>query len=73
MSQPERDWIWAWLLLLNLRMTNKKIIRELSLAYAMELDDGVDYVRQGRVIGIRGGEEDLQREFVGFLKDLEKS
>ena len=35
--------------------------------------DGVDYVTQDMVIGILGGEEDHRREFIGFLKEYEKS
>lgn len=39
----------------------------------IKLCDGVDYVTQDMVIGILGGEEDHRREFVGFLKEYEKS
>jgi bacterioferritin len=37
-----------------------------------ELCDGVDYVTQGMIIGILGGEEDHRREFLGFLKEYGK-
>ena len=39
----------------------------------IKLCDGVDYVTQDMVIGILGGEEDHRREFVGFLKEYQKS
>ncbi len=39
----------------------------------IKLCDGVDYVTQDMVIGILGGEEDHRREFLGFLKEYEKS
>lgn len=39
----------------------------------IKLCDGVDYVTQDMVIGILGGEEDHRREFMGFLKEYEKS
>jgi len=39
----------------------------------IKLCDGVDYVTQDMVIGILGGEEDHRREFIGFLKEYEKS
>jgi bacterioferritin len=38
-----------------------------------ELCDGVDYVTQGMIIGILGGEEDHRREFLGFLKEYGKN
>jgi bacterioferritin len=39
----------------------------------IKLCDGVDYVTQDMVIQILGGEEDHRREFIGFLKEYEKS
>ncbi len=39
----------------------------------IKLCDGVDYVTQDMVIGILGGEEDHRREFIGFLKEYERS
>jgi bacterioferritin len=39
----------------------------------IKLCEGVDYVTQDMVIGILGGEEDHRREFIGFLKEYEKS
>jgi bacterioferritin len=39
----------------------------------IKLCDGVDYVTQDMVIEILGGEEDHRREFVGFLKEYQKS
>ena len=39
----------------------------------IKLCDGVDYVTQDMVIGILGGEENHRREFIGFLKEYEKS
>ena len=39
----------------------------------VKLCEGVDYVTQDMIIGILGGEEDHRREFVGFLKEYEKS
>jgi len=39
----------------------------------IQLSDGVDYVTQDMVIGILGGEEDHRREFIGFLKEYERS
>ncbi len=39
----------------------------------IKLCDGVDYVTQDMVIGILGGEEDHRREFMGFLKEYQKS
>ena len=39
----------------------------------IKLCEGVDYVTQDMVIEILGGEEDHRREFIGFLKEYEKS
>jgi bacterioferritin len=39
----------------------------------IKLSEGVDYVTQDMIIGILGGEEDHRREFIGFLKEYEKS
>lgn len=39
----------------------------------IKLCDGVDYVTQDMAIGILGGEEDHRREFIGFLKEYQKS
>ena len=39
----------------------------------IKLCDGEDYVTQDMVIGILGGEEDHRCEFIGFLKEYEKS
>lgn len=39
----------------------------------IKIADGVDYVTQDMVIEILGGEEEHRREFVGFLKEYEKS
>jgi len=39
----------------------------------IKLCDGVDYVTQDMAIGLLSGEEDHRREFVGFLKEYEKS
>ena len=39
----------------------------------IKLCEGVDYVTQDMVIEILGGEEDHRREFVGFLREYEKS
>lgn len=35
--------------------------------------EGIDYVTQDLVIGILAGEEDHRREFIGFLKEYEKT
>jgi bacterioferritin len=39
----------------------------------IKLCDGTDYVTQDMVIEILGGEEDHRREFIGFLKEYQKS
>ena len=39
----------------------------------IKLSEGVDYVTQDMIIGILGGEEDHRREFIGFLREYEKS
>jgi bacterioferritin len=39
----------------------------------IKLCDGVDYVTQDMVIEILAGEEDHRREFIGFLKEYQKS
>lgn len=39
----------------------------------IQLSDGVDYVTQDMAIGLLSGEEDHLREFLGFLKELEKN
>jgi len=39
----------------------------------IKLCEGVDYVTQDMAIQILGSEEDHRREFVGFLKEYEKS
>ncbi len=39
----------------------------------IKISDGVDYVTQDMIIEILGGEEEHRREFVGFLKEYEKS
>ncbi len=38
----------------------------------IKLCDVVDYVKQGMVIGVPGGEEDHRHAFIGFLKEYEK-
>lgn len=38
----------------------------------IKLCEGVDYVTQDMAIQILGGEEDHRREFLGFLKEIEK-
>lgn len=39
----------------------------------IKLCEGTDYVTQDMVIGILGGEEDHRREFIGFLKEYQRS
>ena len=39
----------------------------------IKLADGIDYVTQDMIIEILAGEEDHRREFIGFLREYEKS
>lgn len=39
----------------------------------IKICDGIDYVTQDLVIGLLGGEEEHRREFIGFLKEYERS
>lgn len=39
----------------------------------IQVSDGRDYVTQDMAIGLLSGEEEHRREFIGFLKEYEKS
>ncbi len=39
----------------------------------IQVSDGIDYVTQDMAITLLSGEEDHRREFIGFLKEYEKS
>lgn len=39
----------------------------------IQVSDGIDYVTQDMAIGLLAGEEEHRREFIGFLKEYEKS